>query len=59
MDLSTRRLLEPCAVRVARTVLRGGKSEKIYLSRLGQRVNLRSLLKPIGVGIATASPQWA
>jgi len=32
-------LLEPYAMKVARTVLRGGKLEKAYLSQLGQRVN--------------------
>ena len=33
-------MLEPCAVKVARTVLRGGKPERAYLSQLDTPVVL-------------------
>ena len=36
---------------VARTVLMGGKSGKIYLSNLGQRVRKKSKLKLISGGV--------
>ena len=39
-------MLEPYAVKAARTVLRGGKLEKAYLSQLGQRVYLDGELNP-------------
>lgn len=46
-----KKLLEPCAVEAACTVLMGGKSEKIYLSKLGQRVRRKSKLKLISGGV--------
>ena len=51
------RLLEPCAGKLARTVLTGGKSEKAYLSEFGRGLyygsyqNPRTLVWSIGVVI--------
>ena len=37
-------VLQPCAVKIARTVVRGGKLVKVYLSRLDQQVYFSSEL---------------